>query len=185
MSYYVYDINSGELYHYGIPGMRWGHRKSPEQAQEAIDRNTWKISKYKKKAARLSKKSGKRLIKSARYDRMALWTGQSNRFSRRAARRDLRATKLEAKSKTLEPSSNEYFKLNKRAEKNRYKAAVARRKAILKKKNSIKGRLFERLSARNEMKGKKFAYKSAKLNLKISQLSSRNIELGKLLVSED
>ena len=27
MTYYVYG---NELYHYGIPGMRWGHRKGPD-----------------------------------------------------------------------------------------------------------------------------------------------------------
>lgn len=185
MAEFIYDPNSGELYHYGIPGMRWGHRKVLNKLEKQINKNTRKIEKYQKRVARLTKKSDKRLIKSGRYDRLALWTGQSNRFSRRAARRDLRAMKLEAKARTLDPNSEEYFKLKRRAEKNMYKASLAKRKGIIKGKHSIKGVFFERLSARNEMKGKKFAYKSAKLNLKISQLSARNIEAGKLLVEGD
>ena len=27
MSQIIYDPNSGELYHYGVPGMKWGVRR--------------------------------------------------------------------------------------------------------------------------------------------------------------
>ena len=40
-----YIINNGELYHYGIPGMRWGHKKGPKKKKY---KNKSKLSKGKK-----------------------------------------------------------------------------------------------------------------------------------------
>ena len=67
MNNYIYDQNSGELYHYGVLGMKWGIRKAARQATKdlrtqrnrdrragtkAVNRfnNTW-IGKSRRKAA--------------------------------------------------------------------------------------------------------------------------------------
>lgn len=45
---YHCDSAGDELYHYGVPGMKWGHRK----ASYAAERNAYKQSKKKLRAAR-------------------------------------------------------------------------------------------------------------------------------------
>lgn len=49
MSNYIYNPNSGELYHYGVKGMKWGHRKKPEYVETA--RANMKSARADKRAA--------------------------------------------------------------------------------------------------------------------------------------
>lgn len=64
--------NQYELYHYGVKGMKWGHRKKRETAgprtnwgknrayvkeQDAADKAQWKAAKAKVKSGQISKKS--------------------------------------------------------------------------------------------------------------------------------
>ena len=48
-----YTIVNGELYHYGIPGMRWGHKKGPKKSEKSVKKSKTKskLSKGKKIAA--------------------------------------------------------------------------------------------------------------------------------------
>lgn len=178
-----YIIVGGELYHYGVPGMKWGVRKQdPRRLQSRIDKNNAAIAKMERKIAKYDTKADKRLVKSGRYARLAEWTGKSNRFSRRAARREARVARLTRDVKSMDQSSEQYLRTKKRIAKNSFKAAKARRRALIKGLESNRGRVFNRLSARHERKGKKFLYKNEIRNLKIHQLNQQNIQLAKRLV---
>lgn len=47
-TFYAVPVQSNELYHYGVPGMRWGHRKKSYEAE----RSAYKQAKKSYKAAR-------------------------------------------------------------------------------------------------------------------------------------
>ena len=49
MSDYIYNPDTGELYHYGVKGMKWGHRKRPEYVESA--RANMRTARANKRAA--------------------------------------------------------------------------------------------------------------------------------------
>lgn len=55
MSNYIYTndglVNTDELMHYGVPGMRWGHRKGAYSKVSRADRNIGRYKTYKKNNA--------------------------------------------------------------------------------------------------------------------------------------
>lgn len=96
-----YVITNGELYHYGVPGMKWGQRRALN-----------KMVKYEKKQLKYQDKANRQLTlkdkvvnaKTAAASRMA--GKYTNRMSQRAtlsaaktaAKRGEKAAKLQAKS---------------------------------------------------------------------------------------
>lgn len=100
-------IRSGELYHFGVPGMRWGHRKiSAYGAAKSVrklrrldkkyHKQTLKAQKFNYKSARLENRNSVRAMK------------KSSKFKDKANKAATRAAK--AKSKGIKV----YQKLEKR-----------------------------------------------------------------------
>lgn len=59
MSNYIYNPDSGELYHYGVKGMKWGVRKDRIKTgvrNYQINRSNKKIAKYDKKISKTESK---------------------------------------------------------------------------------------------------------------------------------
>lgn len=50
-----YVINKGELYHYGVPGMKWGHKRGPKSPSKSNQTKTKKELTPEQKQARNKK----------------------------------------------------------------------------------------------------------------------------------
>lgn len=111
-----YILSDGELYHYGVLGMKWGvHRARSKSASN--ERLRKKALKYDKKSAQMTKKSEK-----IHADRDL---ESSNRKAVKAATYDKRAANL-ARKALNSPDGVQRSMYEKRSEKNKYKAQKAR-----------------------------------------------------------
>lgn len=70
-----YIIYNGELCHYGVVGMRWGHRKSQKYANKAARYET-KAAKYEAKAKSKAAKAANYKFKSAQKARESEFQGR-------------------------------------------------------------------------------------------------------------
>lgn len=136
-----------ELYHYGVPGMRWGvHRaQSKIRANEKLRR---KALNYDKKSANFTKKSEKAHAINDLEGR--------NRKAAKAAKWDKKAAVYDKKALK---SDNEYDRANKhyKAENLRYKAAKARIDAERLSKTTGYGAEAMKYSIKSDMVAKKAA----------------------------
>ncbi len=114
------DYESDDLQHYGIPGMRWGVRRSAEQLGK-------RVRKMEKRNARYTAK-----LKGNKEARMRKRLAKGHKLLSQAAKYERKQQKYERKSK---PG---LFRSEKKAAKNMIRAEKYRRKA---EKRRVKGEL--------------------------------------------
>lgn len=150
MNYYIYN---GELYHYGVVGMKWGvHRAVRRSAAN---------SKLTEKALRLDKKSAAYLAKAEKiHAKKDL--GSANKQSVKSAKYQKKAASLELKALN-ESDSVKRTNLERKAAKNKLKAANAKRKGDLLSKSIGYGSQSMKYINRSN----KIAAKAAKARMKI------------------
>ena len=105
-----------ELYHYGVPGMRWGIRRARKKAA-ANEKLILKSHKYDAKAASLHKKSEKLHAKKD-LERASTKNVKADKYAKKAANLNKRATKSDDDSTRIS--------LERKAAKASYKAAKYR-----------------------------------------------------------
>ena len=112
-----YVIVNGELYHYGVPGMKWGHRK-----QSAVDKARQNMIDAKKRKRTAKKEYNKSFSKA--YDRsIAAWSP----VKKHRQANDARWEDAMNKAETSRNATAKYKKA-----KQKYKAEKAAQKALAK-----------------------------------------------------
>ena len=163
--------SDGELYHYGVKGMKWGvirYRKN--SADRGIARRERRNTKLEKKAAKYDVKASKRALKNIKQGADVGLVP-----TKKSAKLDVKAAKLERKALKVDPDSRKYLKTKRKAAKARLK--------------SVKSMTISELSTKKDYKyqieAAKARYKIEKNNVKIDSLDARSIELGRRLMEAD
>lgn len=136
--FYFNSDGSDELYHYGVPGMRWGHRKSPNSYGGSITKsgkykasNGVVIAKSKNPSVaamrRFSISIPGRALSAAGRGQMSKATGRSKESLKNQEKREREALK-------------EYYKVG--GDKMLKKVAKSNSKSITTLKNTSKGKEF-------------------------------------------
>lgn len=162
----------GELYHYGVKGMKWGViRYRQNRANRGIAKRERQNAKLEKKAAKYDVKASKRALKNLKrgYDAVGLVP------TKKSAKLDVKAAKLERKALKVDPDSRKHLAIKRKAAKARLK--------------SVKSMTISELSTKKDYKyqinAAKARYKIANNNLKIDSLNTRSVELGRQLLEAD
>lgn len=182
MKYKIYNPN--ELYHYGVPGMKWGvHRALSKQSSNVKLRK--KDLSYDKKAAVLTKKSEK-IHASKDLER-------SNRAAAKSSKYDKKAAKLGKKALAADIEFKRSIYKSK-AEKTNYKSAKAKVDANRLSKTSSYGAKAMKYSVKSDKVAKKAAKARmkianneryvAKMNRKVSTLSKEELSGAYSFVNE-
>ena len=168
-----YIITSdGELYHYGVKGMKWGViRQRKASAERGIARRERQNTKLEKKAAKYDVKASKQALKNIKrgYESVGLVA------TKKSAKLNVKAAKLERKALKVDPGSRKYLATKRKAAKARLK--------------SVKSMTISELSTKKDYKyqigAAKARYKIEKNNMKIDSLNTRSIEMGRRLMEAD
>ena len=169
MSEHKYIITeNGELYHYGVLGMKWGVRRATYKSQ-ANERLRKKALEYDAKAAALTKSAEKA---HAKYD-----LGRANKNATKSANLNKKAAKL---SKKALSSDNELARsiYERRSEHAKYKAA----KLDIKGNRLAKSTGYGLKAMKYSVKSDEVARKAAKARYKLAQ-NRAYIEMMKRKVS--
>ena len=144
--------SNGELYHYGVAGMKWGVRKASYYAtrNEKLGRKALKLD---KKAAVYTKKSEKR---HAEYD-----LEMSNRAATKAA--NYRKKAATTRKKALKGDDTDQVRAEKKATKLEYKATKKEMKANRLSKTAGYGAKAMKYSIKSDKVAKKAAKARAKM----------------------
>lgn len=180
----IYYIRDGELYHYGVPGMRWGVRRAIYK-QKRNERLALKALSYDKKSANLTKKAEKR---HAEQD-----LERANRKAVKAAKLDKKAATLSKKATNASSDFNQ-SRLERKSEKLKYKAAKARVDGNRISRSAGYGAKAMKLSVKSDAFAKKAAnarrkiannnYYMERMKRKVSSLSKEEIDGAYAFVKE-
>lgn len=170
MSEPTYILTSdGELYHYGVLGMKWGVRKASRYSSRNADLER-KALKYDKKAAVYTKKSEKR---HAEDD-----LDGSNRAATKAAKYNKKAANT--RRKALNKSDTAQLDAEKKATKLEYKAAKKQAKANRISKTTGYGAKAMRYSIKSDRVATKAAKTRAKMASNEAYISMMNKRMSSL-----
>lgn len=162
----IYFISEdGELYHYGVVGMKWGIRRAQRRAQQNVKLGR-KALNYDKKAAVYTKKSEKA---HSELDLEA-----SNRAAKKAANYSKKAAIT--RKKALKGSDSDQLRAEQKATKLEYKAARQEAKANRISKTSgygVKAMKYSIKSDNVAVKAAKARAKMAKNEAYISMMNKR------------
>lgn len=148
-----YVIVGGELYHYGVPGMKWGHRKATY-----VDPKDYINTKKFKKDAKAQYKAAK--IKAERT-----WDRETDAIDRRLEKKYAGKNSKQDKKeyyKEVDASYNESYNKARKAisdAKTQYKAAKVQAKAM-KKMEKIQAKEIKEYYRQECLKGKSFLEKA-------------------------
>jgi len=163
-SLYHYDATESELYHYGVPGMKWGQRK----AAYASEKNAYRQAKKDYKAAR------KELRRSG-YTAVGIkGLGKYNAVRKKADAAELNMIDAKAKYKAAKSKNSE------KAEFNTYRKAMQKSGLVGSGADDMSGGRSTKLYAHiKATKGKAYADKVQK---KVEKVAIRNL-VGTVVVA--
>ena len=139
------------LEHHGVPGMKWGVRKSPERSLHTLYKKDRKANKLLVKSGALQAKSARKRIKADRMRAKAsknVGTNKEAKYERKAKSLDRQANKLQKKAgKAMSKSGKETSRAAKYAEK------------LNKRDGALKNTELKKLKAKHLYVGRKYAVK--------------------------